>query len=44
MGDVYVEAADEVDRFSLAWTYLVTQALAPEESAAMIRSIAEEQL
>lgn len=43
MGDVYVEAAEEVDRFSLAWTYLVTQALDPAESAAMIRSIAKEQ-
>jgi transcriptional regulator with XRE-family HTH domain len=42
MGDVYVEAADEVDRFSLAWTCLVTQALEPAESAAMIRSIAKE--
>jgi transcriptional regulator with XRE-family HTH domain len=43
MGDVYVEAADEVDRFSLAWTYLVTQALDPAESAAMIRTLAKEQ-
>jgi hypothetical protein len=43
MGDVYVEAADEVDRFSLAWTCLVTQALDPAESAAMIRTIAKEQ-
>ena len=37
MGDVYIEAAEEVDRFSLAWTHLVTQALDPAESAAMIR-------
>jgi transcriptional regulator with XRE-family HTH domain len=42
MGDVYVEAADEVDRFSLAWTYLVTQALDPAESAAMIRMLVKE--
>ena len=42
MGDVYVEAADEVDRFSLAWTYLVTQALDPADSAAMIRMLAKE--
>ena len=41
MGDVYVEAAEEVDRFSLAWTYLVTQALDPAESAAMIRALAQ---
>ena len=33
MGDVYVEAAEEVDRFTLAWTQLVTQALDPAESA-----------
>jgi transcriptional regulator with XRE-family HTH domain len=43
MGDVYVETAEDVDRFSLAWTALVTQALDPAESAAMIRSIAKEQ-
>ena len=42
MGDVYVEAAEEVDRFSLAWTYLVTQALDPAESAAMIRMLVKE--
>jgi hypothetical protein len=32
-----------VDRFSLAWTYLVIQALDPAESAALIRAIAKEQ-
>jgi transcriptional regulator with XRE-family HTH domain len=42
MGDVYVEAAEEVDRFSLAWTHLVSQALDPAESAAMIRMLAKE--
>lgn len=41
MGDVYIEAAEEVDRFSLAWTYLVTQALDPAESAAMIHALAQ---
>jgi hypothetical protein len=41
MGDVYIEAAEEVDRFSLAWTYLVTQALDPAESATMIRALAQ---
>jgi transcriptional regulator with XRE-family HTH domain len=40
MGDVYVEAAEEVDRFNLAWTYLATQALDPAESATMIRELA----
>ena len=43
MGDVYVEAGEEVDRFTLAWTHLVTQALDPAESAAMIRTLAKEQ-
>jgi len=43
MGDVYVEAGDEVDRFTLAWTHLVTQALDPTESARMIRTLAKEQ-
>lgn len=42
MGDVYMEAAEEVERFSLAWTCLVTQALDPAESAAMIRTLAKE--
>ena len=41
MGDVYVEAAEEVDRFTLAWTHLVTQALDPAESAAMIQHAGE---
>jgi transcriptional regulator with XRE-family HTH domain len=43
MGDVYIEADEEVDRFSLAWTHLVTQALDPAESAIMIRALAKEQ-
>ena len=43
MGDVYVEAGEEVDRFTLAWTHLVTQALDPAESARMIRTLAKEQ-
>lgn len=42
MGDVYVEAGEEVDKFSLAWTHLVTQAADPDQSAAMIRTLAKE--
>ena len=42
MGDVYVEAGEEVDQFSLAWTHLVTQALDPAESAAMISTLVKE--
>jgi transcriptional regulator with XRE-family HTH domain len=30
MGDVYVEAAEDVDRFTLAWTHLVTQPDPPQ--------------
>jgi transcriptional regulator with XRE-family HTH domain len=40
MGDVYIEAAEEVDRFSLAWTLLTAQALDPAESATKIRALA----
>jgi transcriptional regulator with XRE-family HTH domain len=43
MGDVYVEADEEVDRFSLAWTHLVTQALSPADSASMISSLVKEE-
>lgn len=42
MGDVYVEASDEVDQFSLAWTHLVTQALSPAESSSVISARAKE--
>jgi transcriptional regulator with XRE-family HTH domain len=42
MGDVYVEASDEVDQFTMAWAHLVTQALDPVESAAMISALAKE--
>jgi transcriptional regulator with XRE-family HTH domain len=42
MGDVYVEASDDVDQFSLAWTHLVTQALSPVESLSMISMQAKE--
>jgi hypothetical protein len=44
MGDVYVEAGEEVGRFSLAWTHLVTQALSPADSAGMISALAKETL
>jgi hypothetical protein len=37
---VYIEAAEEVDRFSLAWTLLTAQALDPAESATKIRALA----
>lgn len=41
-GDVYLESADELDRFRLAWTYLLDKALSPADSAAMIDQIREE--
>lgn len=42
MGDIYLESEAELDRFGLAWTTLVSQALGPEESAAMISMLAKE--
>ncbi len=44
MGDVYVEDSEEVGRFSLAWTHLVTQALSPADSARMISTLTKETL
>jgi transcriptional regulator with XRE-family HTH domain len=41
MGDVYVEAGEEVDRFNLAWTHLVSQALEPAESVVFIHGLAQ---
>jgi transcriptional regulator with XRE-family HTH domain len=42
MGDVYLESEEELDRYNLAWTYLVTQALSPDESAAMISKLTKD--
>jgi transcriptional regulator with XRE-family HTH domain len=42
MGDIYLEAADETDRFHAAWTRLVSQALPPGDSVSMIRELAKE--
>jgi transcriptional regulator with XRE-family HTH domain len=42
-GDVYLEAGQEVDRFTLAWTHLVTQALTPARSAELIGTLAQEE-
>lgn len=36
MGDVYIEADAEVERFAVAWNHLISQALNPAESAALI--------
>jgi transcriptional regulator with XRE-family HTH domain len=41
-GDVYLESADELDRFRLAWTHLLDKALSPADSAALIDRIREE--
>jgi transcriptional regulator with XRE-family HTH domain len=41
-GDLYLESKEEVDRHSLAWTYLLDKALSPAESAAMISLLAKE--
>jgi transcriptional regulator with XRE-family HTH domain len=42
MGDIYLESEEELDRFSLAWTSLVSHALDPGESAAMISMLTKE--
>jgi hypothetical protein len=42
MGGIYLEAAEETDRFHAAWTHLISQALPPGESVQMIRELAKE--
>lgn len=42
MGDVYLEAADETDRFHAAWARLASLALPPGDSLMMIRELAKE--
>jgi hypothetical protein len=42
MGDVYLESETELDVYNLAWTHLVSQAMARAESAAMISDLAKE--
>jgi transcriptional regulator with XRE-family HTH domain len=42
MGDIYLEAADETDRFHAAWARLASQALTPAASLRMIRELAKE--
>jgi transcriptional regulator with XRE-family HTH domain len=40
-GDLYLESADELDRFRLAWTNLLDKALTPADSAATIDRLGE---
>jgi len=42
MGDIYLESEAELDRYNLAWTHLITQALSPPESTATISELAKE--
>ena len=42
MGDVYLETDEDVDLCNFSWSYLITQALPPGESAAMIRTLAKD--
>ncbi len=42
MGDIYLESEEELDRYHLAWTRLITEALNPDESVAMIRELAKD--
>jgi transcriptional regulator with XRE-family HTH domain len=41
-GDVYLESKEEVDRYSLAWTHLLSQAMSPEESLDVLVGLAKE--
>jgi transcriptional regulator with XRE-family HTH domain len=41
-GDLYLESKDELDRYRLAWTYLLDKALNPAESTAIFDTLAEE--
>lgn len=41
-GDVYLESKEELDRYSLAWTHLLNQAISPGESATMFTGLAKE--
>ena len=43
MGDVYVEADDDVDRFTLAWTHLVDPSPGPDRIRRHERTLAKEQ-
>jgi transcriptional regulator with XRE-family HTH domain len=41
-GDVYLESKEEVDRYGVAWSHLLNQALSPAESAAFLAELAQE--
>jgi hypothetical protein len=41
-GDVYLESKEELDRYHLAWSYLLAKAISPAESATMINELAKE--
>lgn len=41
-GDVYLESKEEVDRYGVAWSHLLNQALSPAESAALLAELAQE--
>lgn len=41
-GDLYLESKEELDRYQLAWTYLLGKALSPAESAALIGELVKE--
>jgi transcriptional regulator with XRE-family HTH domain len=40
-GDLYLESKEELDRYSLAWTHLLTKALSPADSTAVISELSE---
>jgi len=38
-GSVYLEDADEIDRYSQVITHLIAKALSPDDSARLIRNV-----
>jgi hypothetical protein len=41
-GDLYLESKEELDRYNLAWTRLLSKALSPAESTAMLGELVRE--
>jgi hypothetical protein len=41
-GDVYLESKEELDRFSLVWAHVLSKAVSPADSTAMISALAKE--
>jgi len=42
MGDIYLASEEELDRYNLAWTRLIVEALSPDETSAVLAKRAKE--